>query len=147
MSGLCNYVISLETVHIILPETFMTNNPRAWMMFGRKWEEDFDKHAHELEVFNSLADAEMFIKNNLPLFWAAHFDFFITEFTWSVYIPTNSVTFSLGNRVKYILPTASNIATTGATTTDDIDYSKPGEALKAHKAGKKVDWKKVAEYI
>ena len=27
---------------------------------------------------------------------------------------------------------------------DDIDYTKPGEALKAHKQGKVVDWKKVA---
>ena len=30
------------------------------------------------------------------------------------------------------------------TVDDDIDYLTPGEALKAHKQGKVVDWKKVA---
>ena len=44
----------------------------------------------------------------------------------------------------YVAKNKTNV-TPSLVVTDDIDYLIPGEALKAHKAGKKVDWKKLAE--
>ena len=41
-------------------------------------------------------------------------------------------------------PTLSN-GTAGTDTDDGIDYDTPGEALKAYKRGKAVDWKRLAE--
>ena len=123
-----------------MPSYFMSKDIDLTDLLSKKWCVII---TNDVQDFSTFSDAEVFITSMMfgqtPQWWTV-FDFYICEI---------DISLNIINEVKYSKNTAVNNVTNQATPTtavdNDIDYTKPGEALKAHKQGKVVDWKKVAE--
>jgi len=124
----------------------------AWYMkivnsvavLGRSWSCDFmDGDVHK---FLTEYEAEQFILLNATTSHTYIHTISICEidFTAGRIINTTDIIVN-GVFVNSAVPIATSTTTQTVANDDDIDYDIPGEALKAHKQGKKVDWKRLAE--
>ena len=111
---------------------FMTYTFNHAMLFNVEWSPVIDHNTQKCQTLPEAINFLHIIHGNpfFPAIWLI-FDIYICE------LDTNN---NIIARTKYSpYNSITNIID------DTIDYLTPGEALKAHKAGKKVDWKKLAE--
>ena len=111
---------------------FMTYTVNHAMLFNVEWSPVIDHNTQKCQTLPEAINFLHIIHGNpfFPAIWLI-FDIYICE------LDTNN---NIIARTKYSpYNSITNIID------DTIDYLTPGEALKAHKAGKKVDWKRLAE--
>jgi len=115
---------------------FMTYTVNHAMLFNVEWSPVIDHNTQKCQTLPEAINFLHIIHGNpfFPAIWLI-FDIYICE------LDTNN---NIIARTKYS-PYNSITNIIDDTIDDTIDYLTPGEALKAHKAGKKVDWKKLAE--
>jgi len=136
------FIIKTTKASGLDPE-FMQTTVNLKSLLCYNWGSSINQDTYKSPYFQ---DLEYFIRTSIymaststRISWLAH-DFYICEIDSSNNI-INETTIIQQSAIAQQQTQPTNTQ----TPADDIDYTKPGEALKAHKQGKVVDWKKVAE--
>ena len=133
---------------ICLYMTTLINNTGIPTIFDRLFNVFYT--VGNIQRFQTFNDARRFHLQNI---YAGHDQAILKTFdAYDVYIceldaSNKLVNETLSGTGTYIQANPQQVVTQHQTqnTNDGIDYLTPGEALKAHKRGKKVDWKRLAE--